>query len=546
MKKCVIGGYTIVVVLVILLASYFTFCQSNSKVVGRQEGVVKVHDHYTLTMVQDENTSTGEKYIYRWKISDVPVNGATYTFYSVHQNVFYYIDDELVAYLKVNENNRFGSTTFADWATCNITKQDEGKTMTVEIESLYEGVENYPKEFLYGDYAEIKDSVISKNRIAMVIGMVLVTLGAGFIIFGLFTRKNTSEDRGVLALGAFSVCAGIWKLSDMRCTPLLYGNAQGFGLLSIIVLPLIVVPYLHFLSVLFQKKNKKIWNAVEIISIIQCFVVVFLQLFNIVDVRQTLVSTHLVIGTVILIVIILVSYESKFEKWSTKLTVSIICSLLCLIGTAADILVFYISKDSGNVFFCISAFLVYTICMGYLSIKETKELMELGKEAKRYEQIAMHDGLTGLFSRAFYNEYLHRHDFNRGDCSVIMFDMNHLKKSNDTYGHNFGDRRLQDFADILKRTFGEIGKVCRFGGDEFCVIIRKDESKNWLKALTVYEEEIKAYNEKENCPILLSAAYGYATFDEKEDEDFSSTIRRADKMMYQMQVLMKMERKEDE
>ena len=56
----------------------------------------------------------------------------------------------------------------------------------------------------------------------------------------------------------------------------------------------------------------------------------------------------------------------------------------------------------------------------------------------------------------------------------------------------------------------------------------------------------KEYNEKSDSAIPLSAAYGYATFDAREDEDFSNTMRRADKMMYEMKVLMKMERKEDE
>ena len=88
--------------------------------------------------------------------------------------------------------------------------------------------------------------------------------------------------------------------------------------------------------------------------------------------------------------------------------------------------------------------------------------------------------------------------------------------------------------------------MCRFGGDEFCVLIRQSYTKEWKAYLNIFDEKMKEYNEKSDSAIPLSAAYGYATFDAREDEDFSNTMRRADKMMYEMKVLMKMERKEDE
>lgn len=546
MKKYVIYLYIVVVAITLLMAGYIGIRQNNKVSESRYDRSFSMLEYYNFEEVEDASTPAGIKYVYEWQIEDVPDNGASYTFYAIHQNAYYYINGELVASLEADENNLWGHSTYSDWATCFVSKEDSGKKMHLEIVPLYSTSTNKPLSFYFGDYSLICRDIISKHMVVLIIGLILVIIGIGFFVFGLMSRKNVEADRGVLSLGVFSIFAGIWKLTDMRAAPLIFGHPQLLGFLTILMLALIVVPYLNFIQLQFKHKNVVAWTILGTLSVVQSLAVVLLQMFNVLDVRETLILTHIVIIICIISVVALVFIESRHARWSTKLTVTVVCSLLCLIGTCLDMLVYYLKSDSGTVMFCITAFLIYIVCMGFLSVRETKQLMEWGKEAKHYQQIAMHDGLTGLFSRAFYNEYLSRNDFSNTDCSVIMFDMNHLKKSNDNYGHAFGDQRLKDFAEILNSTFSEIGKVCRFGGDEFCVLIRQSYTKEWKAYLNIFEEKMKEYNEKSDSAIPLSAAYGYATFDAREDDDFSNTMRRADKMMYEMKVLMKMERKEDE
>lgn len=546
MRKSILWMYVVAVALVVLFTTYIMCFQNNARVNSRYERNCTKIEYYSREDVEDDTTPCGIKYVYKWKIEDVTDLGAAYTFYSVHHNVYYYIDDELIGSLETNPDNLFGKTTYSDWATAFVSSKDNGKMLRVEVIPLYDFGVSAPDSFYFGDYNSICVQVINENMVVFIIGLILVIVGAGFVVFGISTRKNPEADRGVLCLGVFSMCAGLWKLTDMRAAPLVFGHAQGLGYLSIVILSLIVIPYSHFISVQFKHKKDKVWNSLGLLSVIQTFAVIILQAFNVIDVRQSLIATHAVIIICIIVVICMIFLESRYARWSKKLTVTIICSLLCLIGASVDLIIYYIHGDSGTVIFCIIAFLIYVVSMGYLSIRETKVLMDLGREAKHYEHIAMHDSLTGLFSRSFYNEYLSRHEFENTDCSIILFDMNHLKKSNDTYGHEFGDKRLRDFGGILKEVFCDVGKVCRFGGDEFCVLIRQSYTKEWMAYLNIYEDKMEEYNRHSDASIPLSAAYGYATFDPKEDEDFASTIRRADKMMYQMKVIMKMERKEEE
>jgi len=94
---------------------------------------------------------------------------------------------------------------------------------------------------------------------------------------------------------------------------------------------------------------------------------------------------------------------------------------------------------------------------------------------------AVRDSLTGLFNRRFMEETLVR--VTRGDLrvGVIVADVDHFKQYNDTWGHAGGDALLQQLARLMQRVFREQDVVCRFGGDEF-VIVMPDTNFDLLRA----------------------------------------------------------------
>jgi len=88
---------------------------------------------------------------------------------------------------------------------------------------------------------------------------------------------------------------------------------------------------------------------------------------------------------------------------------------------------------------------------------------------------ATRDWLTGLHNRRYFEETLADHieaasRYNR-ELSLVVFDIDRFKQINDTHGHEAGDEVLRQFADILKTTARKADIVCRFGGDEFAVIL---------------------------------------------------------------------------
>lgn len=115
-----------------------------------------------------------------------------------------------------------------------------------------------------------------------------------------------------------------------------------------------------------------------------------------------------------------------------------------------------------------------------LRIKELHDQLnakvkELEQAKERLRQLAITDGLTGLYNHRYLKEHLeqelYRATRHRSEVSVIMIDIDHFKKFNDTYGHPAGDVLLSTVARMLKENIRKIDIAARYGGEEFCLVL---------------------------------------------------------------------------
>jgi diguanylate cyclase (GGDEF)-like protein len=91
------------------------------------------------------------------------------------------------------------------------------------------------------------------------------------------------------------------------------------------------------------------------------------------------------------------------------------------------------------------------------------------------QRLACRDELTGLFNRRrlreALDEWIPRARRERRPVSVVLLDVDHFKSINDAWGHSTGDRVLQMIAELLQSSFRSQDVVCRYGGEEFCVLL---------------------------------------------------------------------------
>ena len=145
------------------------------------------------------------------------------------------------------------------------------------------------------------------------------------------------------------------------------------------------------------------------------------------------------------------------------------------------------------------------------------------------------DYLTGLYNRRQIDYYLEERLRVRKKGLIpigIMMDLDYFKMINDTYGHSMGDQVLVEAAQILKASFRKADMICRYGGDEFIVLIdRKDESEA-AADIAKLRENVQKYNEKKKLPSEIRFSIGCETFDIGNQNSAKEFLERLDTLMY--------------
>ena len=149
------------------------------------------------------------------------------------------------------------------------------------------------------------------------------------------------------------------------------------------------------------------------------------------------------------------------------------------------------------------------------------------------------DELTGLHNRRELNREMEnclRMADHGQELFLVILDLDHFKKINDTYGHDAGDMILICLSDAIKSVSKEKDVCTRAGGDEFIVILidyEPEAVQHWYKA--IYEtvsENIQQYNEKNNSDIQFGISAG-ATLVRNNDRK-STVLKRADNALYRV------------
>lgn len=162
------------------------------------------------------------------------------------------------------------------------------------------------------------------------------------------------------------------------------------------------------------------------------------------------------------------------------------------------------------------------------------------RNAQLYEEmelLAITDSLTGLYNRRYFFEFagneIRQSKRYKKDLSMIMMDIDHFKKVNDRFGHQVGDRVLENVADICLSILRKADIMCRFGGEEFLILLpesTKEEAENAAKRMCMAVADSVVHSDSGDVKITLSI--GVAELD-KEHDTVDSLIFAADNALYQ-------------
>ena len=140
-----------------------------------------------------------------------------------------------------------------------------------------------------------------------------------------------------------------------------------------------------------------------------------------------------------------------------------------------------------------------------LTLRKSRD--EVARQNEELNFLANCDPLTKCFNRrSFWNQYTQMwSDCETGRLNLVMVDIDHFKSINDNYGHGTGDEVLKDNGELLRRVTGERGVVCRYGGEEFVILL---PNMSLDQAVDVAYEIHKAYGESQLGGLDITASLG--------------------------------------
>ncbi len=354
-----------------------------------------------------------------------------------------------------------------------------------------------PKEYLlYGgvskeEYENIKPYIAEENhRVWKIISIVLEILFIGLFVFALLMDG--------------------WQ-----------GYVPGFGIIA----GLMIIAVLAFL-VLLKPQSKALTPFIYATIIIILGVFIYIGVF-VEHYRPTAVFPALVVGLSFVTLDRPIRYSSLL-----LLSLSIFLPLAIAFKDAADIIVF----DIVDAVVFTSAGIFISVFIGTI---RTRDLV-LRSVAERDRDT---DALTSVSNKMAYDRTVNMISTKMKEdgfkFAVAICDINGLKVTNDTYGHEAGDKLLLRCCNLLKDSFSN-SVIYRIGGDEFAIIITGEDYKNREQIIRELHERVeKAHESATSLLDDTSIAIGVAVYDKKKDYDFISVFSRADAEMYDNKRIVK-------
>jgi diguanylate cyclase (GGDEF)-like protein len=163
--------------------------------------------------------------------------------------------------------------------------------------------------------------------------------------------------------------------------------------------------------------------------------------------------------------------------------------------------------------------------------------LQLQAANQELQRLSSTDRLTGLFNRGHWEEML-RQDYARHrrydrNAALVMFDIDHFKKINDSYGHQAGDAVIQQTAELIRQSMRDADIAGRYGGEEFVVLLPDTESEGAVTFAERLRQSIEAHEVvHEGQTIRFTVSLGIADLSQPTS-GYAQLIERADTALYQ-------------
>ena len=482
--------------------------------------------HLEADSVFEENSRAKS---YSFDVESKRLGGQGIAFFTNHQNVTVYCNNARFYELK-EANSPWGHTTGSVWNFVHLPYQT--KEVHIRLEQVYDSGEAEDFYIIAGNDREIYCSLLAESAFPMACSVVTIVIGIGLIVVWAVVKKKTPAVSNVFYLGALSILFGIWSFNETNGATIMFKDRVACSFAAFVLLKLLAPTLVLFAREFTGEKRSVVWEIFSRLMVIEAIVTISMHMVGIRDLKETLITTHVILGTSIIYTILLIVIALREKRIAGPVTLYIIAGIMVVIAAMVMFADYYWGgsriDNIGRI-----CFLIFALLAAGQTASHALKMMEKGKYAAIYEELAITDSLTGLYNRNAYQIDTKKIEELSGFL-ILTFDLNDLKMCNDTKGHAQGDLYIVTAAKMIERLLAPYGRCYRIGGDEFCSIVRNGATCPVEDLLLKLEMEQIKYNaglDSDGYPIRIAA--GYALYDSEQDADIEEMRNRADSNMYE-------------
>ena len=388
------------------------------------------------------------------------------------------------------------------------------------------------------------EDYLNSNIYPVVVSFSLVMAGAVFMIISIVLALRGLDWSRLNQTGILFFVVGCWNIFEIQAVQLFSMDFSWntfvryfFGLLS-------VLPILRIISSAHKEKKKQnviIQKTIVYSLQVLIAIIVALSLSNVIHICNVRYAYE-IFAIACMITIAVVEWKDcdRTGSYSAARFRELMACFLFIgieaIRFIANRIFNFRLQEFQHSFLLYGTVLLVMMMIGSY-IYELYESYVREAEEESLKHIAYTDGLTGLLNRTYCKDRMEELDRSQRNYYMISFDVDGLKRINDSKGHLSGDKLLTTFADILSQCFSDIGNVIRPGGDEFLVIsddAAKQELLNRLSWLDSLEKDAE-----KSLGFPVKAAYGIAGRNEVLGHTTEEVYFLADQRMYEMKMKRK-------
>ena len=388
--------------------------------------------------------------------------------------------------------------------------------------------------------------VLTENRIPLFLGCFLTVFGLVVCIITVFALLFSGRFLRILCVSLFSICIGLWTLCYYNVLLIFSMPLYMISLLEYLSLFLAPIPLVIYMredvSALNRPLMTRLYRLLLTAQIAATAIAIGLHTVDLVHCAATLkyMQGLIVCNLVFFVIVEIMNLRISHQLVHKLFLVGMLLLSACVF---CDLLSYHLDRYYGMTLLPVKGiaplgmvlFIFILLVSFYINL--TEKMMQ---ETERNSLIksAYTDELTKIHNRRYCMEYMDRiMEMENPDYTVICFDLNNLKITNDTYGHAKGDLLIKSAAEVIDKAFSPHGIVARMGGDEFIAIARTGEPDKISAMMEEFQSCIKEKNQA--IPDLhLSIAYGYASCSPKE-YNIEKIYQLADNRMYAHKQAMK-------